>query len=170
MRLLLATILAAFALSAIEPGQRAPGFALPDAKLQVFDLYDYRGKIVVLELMQTTCPHCAAFASVLHKVQEQYAGKVQILAVANSNQDNANTVAQYVAGHQVTYPVLFDAGQMAYSYTRAPHFDLPQLFLIDAKGVVQRHYEYGPMSRDIFEGDVLLKELDRMLGSGSKKK
>jgi peroxiredoxin len=168
--LALAATLAAFTLQAVEPGQRAPGFALPDAQLQVYDLYDYHGKIVLIELMQTTCPHCAAFASVLHKVQEQYAGKVQILAVANSSQDNAGTVAQYIAGHQITYPVLFDAGQMAYSYARVPHFDLPQLYVIDAKGMVQRHYEYGPMSRDIFEGDALLKELDRMLGAGAATK
>jgi len=165
-------LFAAFTLHAVEPGQRAPGFALPDAKLQVYDLYDYRGKIVVLEFLQTTCPHCAAFAEVLHKVQEQYAGKVQILAVVNSAQDRADTVAQYIAGHKATYPVLFDAGQMEYSYARVPHFELPQVYIIDAKGTVQRHYEYGPMSRDIFEGDALLKELDRMLGSGaaSKKK
>ena len=172
--LALAATLAALSLHAVEPGQRAPGFALPNAKLEVFDLYDYRGKIVLLELMQTTCPHCAAFAQVLHKVQDQYGGKVQILAVANSSQDNADTVAQYIAGHQITYPVVFDSGQMAYSYTRAPRFDLPQLYVIDAKGMVQRHYEYGPMSRDIFEGDALLKELDRMLGAatgaGTKKK
>ncbi len=171
--LALAAMLAASSLQAVEPGQRAPGFALPDAKLNVYDLYDYRGKIVVLEFMQTTCPHCAAFASVLHKVQEQYPGRVQILAVANSAQDNAGTVAQYIAGHQITYPVMFDSGQMQYSYVRQPHFELPQVYIIDAKGVVQRHYEYGPMSRDIFEGDALLKELDRMLagaGGATKKK
>jgi peroxiredoxin len=168
--LALAAVLAAFTLQAVEPGQRAPGFALPDARLQVYDLYDYRGKIVLIELMQTSCPHCAAFASVLHKIQEQYAGKVQILAVANSAQDNDRTVAQYVAGHQITYPVVFDAGQMAYSYVRESHFDLPQLYVIDAKGIVQRHYEYGPMSRDIFEGDALLKEIDRMLAASATKK
>src|SRR5688572_23122604 len=126
MRKVLLLLTACTALLALQPGTRAPGFALPDSKMQIFDLYDYRGKVVVLELMFTQCPHCSVFAEILHKVQDQYAGKVQILAVTNSRQDNQNTVAEYVAAHKVGYPVLFDAGQMAYSYVRKNPFDLPQ--------------------------------------------
>ena len=171
VRLLPAAILAVITLWAVEPGQRAPGFALPDSKLQVFDLYDYRGKVVVLELMKTECPHCASFASVLYKVQQQYGGKVQILAVVNSAIDNADKVARYVAEHKVSYPVLFDAGQMAYSYVRKPSFENPQVYLIDVNGIVERHWEYGPFTRDIFEGNALLPEIDRVLaGGGGKKK
>ena len=156
-------------LLAVEPGTRAPGFALPDSKMQVVDLYDYRGKVVLLELMATTCPHCNAFATILEKVQSQYAGRVQILAVANSRQDNQETVAQYVTAHNINYPVLFDAGQMAYSYVRKTPFDLPQVFLIDGNGMVQRHYEYGPFSREIFEGNGVFAEIDKLLGTAKKK-
>src|ERR1051325_1722490 len=108
MRKGLLVLLCCAVLGAVESGTRAPGFALPDAKLQVYDLYDYRGKMVLLELMSTTCQHCNAFANVLEKVQNQFAGRVQILAVANSRQDNQDTVAQYVAAHKINYPVLFD--------------------------------------------------------------
>jgi peroxiredoxin len=153
----------------VESGTRAPGFALPDAKLQVYDLYDYRGKMVLLELMSTTCQHCNAFANVLEKVQSQFAGRVQILAVANSRQDNQDSVAQYVAAHKINYPVLFDAGQMAFSYVRKSPFDLPQVFLIDGNGIVQRHYEYGPFSKEIFEGNALVTEIDKLLGPAKKK-
>jgi len=159
-------IFAALAAAADLP-RRAPGFALPDSKMQVHDLYDYRGKIVVLELLQTTCPHCAAFAEVLDKVEQKYGSRVQILAVANSGQDNQDTVAKYIAGHKIKYPVLFDSGQMAYSYVLNPRFDLPQVFLIDAKGAIQRHYEYGPMTRDVFEGNGLANEIDRLVAAGA---
>ena len=71
----------------------------------------------------------------------------------------------YISGHQITYPILFDCGQVAYSYLRVVQFDLPQVFLIDAKGMVQHHYEYGPMTRDIFEGDGLSTEIDRLLAA-----
>ena len=37
----------ALAVSAAEPGQRAPGFALMDSKGDLHDLYDYRGKPVI---------------------------------------------------------------------------------------------------------------------------
>ena len=152
-------------------GRRAPGFALPDAQMQVYDLADYRGKIVVLELMQTTCGHCATFADVLGRVQQKYGDKVAILAVVNSRADDQNTVAQYISGHQVTYPVLFDAGQMAYSYLRSMKFDTPHAFLIDANGTIKNDWEYSLITRDIFEGNGLIPEIDSLLsGKAAPKK
>ena len=146
-------------------GRRAPGFALPDSKMQVFDLADYRGKIVLLEFMQTTCAHCAAFANVLERVQQKYGDKVAILAVVNSQADNQDTVAQYISGHRIGYPVLFDAGQMAYSYLRSGRFDTPHVFLIDAGGTIKSDWEYSLITRDIFEGNGLVSEIDSLLSS-----
>ena len=144
-------------------GRRAPGFALPDAQMQVYDLADYRGKIVVLELLQTTCGHCAAFADVLERVQQKYGDKVAILAVVNSGQDDQNSVAKYIAGHRVTYPILFDAGQMAYSYVRSMSFDTPHVFLIDARGTIENDWGYSLITHDIFEGNGLMSEIDSLL-------
>jgi len=130
--------------------------------MEVHDLYDYRGKPVILEFMQTICPHCAAFVSVLQKVQEKFGDKVVILAVANPP-DTIKTVGQFIAGHNITYPILFDSGQAAYSYVKSGRFDLPQVYLIDAKGMIWAHYEYNLLNRDIFDGNGLLNEVDRML-------
>ena len=44
-------------------GRRAPGFSLPDMNLKQYDLQDYRGKIVLINIMQTRCAHCATFSS-----------------------------------------------------------------------------------------------------------
>ena len=52
-------------LFAADFSRRAPGFSLPDVNTEQHDLADYRGKVVILEFMQTTCPHCAAFTEVL---------------------------------------------------------------------------------------------------------
>ena len=161
MRTVLSTLLCALALLAADPIRRAPGFALPDVKAEFHDLADYRGKVVILEFMQTTCPHCAAFATVLDKVQKKYGDKVAILAVVHPP-DNQNTISEYISGHKITYPVLFDQGQMAFSYLKTVKFDLPQAFLIDAKGMIRRQFEYGPMTRDVFEGDALIPEIDRL--------
>jgi peroxiredoxin len=165
MRTALAVLLCASALVAADENsnRRAPGWALPDSKLQVYDLADYRGKIVVLEFMKTDCPYCAAFADILQQVQQKYAGQVQIIAVANSSHDNQNTVAQYIAGHKVSYPVLFDASQMQYSYMRTMLFDNPHVFLIDGTGFIRHDYGYGPLTRDVFEGKGLFTAIDAML-------
>ncbi len=162
MRTFLAFFLCAAALFAADAPRRAPGFALPDSHMEIHDLYDYRGKPVILEFMQTTCPHCAAFVEVLKKVQAKYGDKVQILAVANPP-DTIKTVGEFIAGHQVNYPILFDSGQAAYSYVRSGRFDLPQVYLIDARGMIYEHLGYSLLTRDIFEGDGLLNEIDKML-------
>ncbi len=160
--LLLCTLL----LGAADLPRRAPGFALPDSRMQVHDLYDHRGKPVILEFMQTTCPHCAEFAATLDRVLQKYGERVTILAIANPP-DNQTTVGEFVAAHKITYPVLFDCGQVAYSYLLKQRFDLPEVFLIDGKGTIQRHFEWGPMTRDVFQGNGLLSEIDRLLAAGT---
>ena len=169
MRVFSAILVCSVLACAADAPRRAPGFALIDTKQRMHDLYDYRGKVVILEFMQTTCPHCAAFTSVLAKVQQKYGERVQILAVANPP-DNPNTVNEYITGHKITYPVLFDIGQVAYSYVLAQRMDLPQVYVIDANGIIQRHYEYGPLTRDIFEGNGFITEIDRVLLAQAQKK
>ena len=107
----------------------------------------------------------------LDKVQQKYGERVAILAIATPP-DTFDTVGQFIAGHKITYPVLFDMGQAAYSYLLVQRFDLPQVFLIDAKGMIQQHYEYGLLTRDIFECNGLLTEVERLLlaGAGARKK
>jgi peroxiredoxin len=166
MRLVPALILCAVAAFAADPGQRAPGFALMDSNGNVFDHQDYRGKPVVIEFMQTTCPHCAAFADVLNRVQAKYGDKIQILAIANPP-DNPQTVAKFVQGHGVRYPVLFDSGQAAYSYMKKMKFDLPQVFLLDQKGIIFNHYENTALTSEIFQGNGLFGEIDRLLGTAN---
>jgi len=167
MRLIFSTLLCAAALCAAEGPRRAPGFALPDSKMKVHDLYDYRGKPVIIEFLKTECPHCAAFADVLARVQQKYGDKIGILGIANPP-DTQTTVGQFIEGHKIAYPILFDSGQAAYSYVLKTHLDLPQVFLVDANGMIYKHFEYDAISKDLFEGDGLLWELDRMLGPAAK--
>src|SRR5690242_7162575 len=164
MRTLLALLVCTISALAVEPGQRAPGFALPDSKLNVVDLYDFRGKPVILEFMKTDCPHCAAFATALERLQAKFGDKVSIIAVANPP-DTIGTVASYIKGHNINYPVLFDMGQAAFSYLRTQQFDLPQVYLIDANGFVFNHYGYSALTVNLFEGDSLWGEIDRMMKS-----
>ncbi len=111
------------------------------------------GEILVMKLMQTTCPHCAAFADILGQIPQKYGDKVAfVIAVASIPQDNGKTVQDYVAGHKVTYPIVFDAGQMQYSYVLKPHVDLPCVYVIDANGYIRADYMYGLTTQGHFRG------------------
>ncbi|HVP47878.1 MAG TPA: TlpA disulfide reductase family protein [Bryobacteraceae bacterium] len=145
-------------------GRRAPGFSLIDVNLTQHDLQDYRGKIVLVDFIQTTCPHCGEFSKTLQEVVARYSGKVAVLSIVNPP-DTPATVKPFIAQHKLSYPLLFDCGQVAASYVKAASFDVPHLFIIDAQGTIQNDYGYNPFTRGIFEGRDLFSELDRMLKS-----
>ena len=164
MRTILITLLCSLTLATGDAARRAPGFALPDMKLQFHDLADYRGKVLVLEFLKTDCPHCAAFAEVLAQIQPKYGDKVAVLAVAHiGGTDSPQNVAQYIAGHQLTYPVVLDEGQMMFSYVLAQKSDMPRVFVIDAGGFIRADYEYSVLTREVFEGKALFTDIDKLL-------
>ena len=151
-------------------GRRAPGFSLPDRNQKQHDLYDYRGKVVVLDIIQTGCPACQKFTRILEKLKQKYGERVAILSIVTLP-DNLNTVRQFIATHNVTTPVLFDCGQATASYVHAtpdkPTIHMPQLFLIDQSGIIQQHYEHSESTKEIFEGDgsLLMREIDKLLSA-----
>lgn len=164
MRTILITLLCSFALAAGDGARRAPGFALPDLKGQFHDLADYRGKVLVLEFLKTDCPHCATFAEVLTQVQPKYGDKVAVLGVAHLGTDTPQNVAQFVAGHKLSYSVVMDMGQMMYSYVLNPQgANLPRVYIIDQAGYIRGDYEYNALTREIFEGKALFTDIDRLL-------
>jgi len=172
MKKLLISFLCAAALVPAQSPARAPGFCLSDTNAQWRDLADYRGKVVVIEFMQTTCPHCADFTKVLSGIVKKYGAKVQVLSVALPN-DTMPGLIQFVKGHNLTWPHLFDMGQMAFSYLRQPNIAFPTVFLVDGNGMIANHWEYGGLTTAIFEGDQLSREIDKLIGApapASKKK
>jgi peroxiredoxin len=164
MRTVLITLLCSLALVAADSLRRAPGFDLPDLKGQFHDLADYRGKVLVLEFLKTDCPHCATFADVLAQIQPIYGDKVAVLAVAHLGTDSIQNIAQFEAGHKLTYPLVMDMGQMMYSYVMSPQgTDLPHVYIIDANGYIRSDYVYNALTREVFEGKGLFADIDRLL-------
>jgi peroxiredoxin len=148
-------------------GRRAPGFALPDANYDHFyDLQDYRGKVVLIDIMSTTCPHCMLLSTTLEDVQKKFGSKLQILSVVLPP-DNQETIRKYIATHKITTPIVCDQGQMTISYFNAKpgqaHIDVPHLFLIDQKGMIRKDWAYNDQNREIFEGSKLIPEIQQLL-------
>ena len=164
----LATLAAAlFAASGELSNRRAPGFALPDPEYKHFyDLQDYKGKVVLIDIMSTTCPHCLLLSTTLEKVKDKYGDKVGILSVVLPP-DNQGTVAKYRTVNKVTVPIVCDMGQMTISYLNArpgmSHVDVPHLFIIDKQGMIRNDFEYSDKDHAVFEGPGLFAEIDKLL-------
>ncbi|MEO8596173.1 MAG: TlpA disulfide reductase family protein [Candidatus Solibacter sp.] len=163
MKKLLSLLLLAVTLFAAGPLlRRAPGFCLIDTKGQWQDLADYRGKVVLVEFMQTNCPHCATFSTVLANLKAKYGDRVAILAVANPP-DTPQTMMQFANGHKLSYPLLYDQGQVAASYVRSPSVDLPTVYLIDGNGMIRNSWQNNVLTKDIFDGPGLAREIDKLM-------
>ena len=169
MKRIVAILLCGAALFAAGPLRRAPGFCLIDTSGQWQDLADYRGKILLVEFMQTNCPHCASFSAVLNALKLKYADKLAILSIADPP-DNPQTMMQFVNGHKLAYPLLLDQGQVAASYVRSSGIDLPAVYLIDANGMIRNSWQNGVLTKDIFEGNGLSREIDKLLAGAPARK
>ncbi len=103
-------------------------------------LSQYRGKVVALEFILTTCPHCQAASKVMTALQERYGGQgFQALDVAID--PNANLLIEsFSKEYQVGFPVGWASidQMMAYmGFTQRPV--VPQLVLLDRNGNI--HYQ-----------------------------
>ncbi len=145
--------------------RRAPGFSLPDISLQQHDLYKYRGKVVILNIMRTQCPHCKTFTGVLGHAEAKFEGKIQIINVVNPP-DNQKSVRAYLQSSN-NQLVLFDTGQVAASYLKItpenPSFDTPHFFVIDQQGWIQEDYGHNALNQSIFEGDEINTIIEKYL-------
>jgi peroxiredoxin len=164
---LLLTAPSAFAAGELS-NRRAPGFALADSSFKYHDPQDYRGKVLLIEFIQTSCPLCREFTKVLEQAAAKYGSRLQILTIVNPPDTHAS-VAQFVATYKVTTPILFDCGQAAASYFKATpqnaSFHTPHVFLIDPAGIVKNDFGNSVTNQGLFTAPGLFREIDRLLGS-----
>jgi len=169
--------LAAAAFAGPLAGRRVASFTLPDSQGKYHDVLDYRGKVLLIDIMKTDCPHCGPFSKTLERVKARYGDRIHILAVVNPP-DNQQTVAAFIARHRVTYPVLFDFGQavaaMLNISPQNPTIKLPTLLVVDANGIIREDFVYDESLKNIFDGDGLFRILDKLLaespGAPARKK
>ena len=141
--------------------RRAPGFSLADSHFQQHDPQDYKGKVLIVEFMQTTCPTCMLLTESLLQVKAKYGDKIGILSITTLP-DNYQTADKFAAEHKVPWPILFDSGQVMISYLKVspanPKVNFPHLFIIDGTGTIRYDFEgaedAATLSADI---DKLLK-------------
>lgn len=149
--------------------RRAPGFSLPDAKYQQHDPQDYRGKVLLVDIMLTTCPTCNHLADVLVSLKQKYGDKIGIISVVTLP-DTLNETQSFAAKHGITWPIVFDSGQMIASYLQVtpsnPQVHFPHLFVIDGQGTIR--HDYGTADEDSMNVEKLSAAIDPLL-SGTQK-
>ena len=123
--------------------RRAPGFSLADSKFRQHDTQDYRGKVLLIEVMLTTCPVCNQLADTLVQVKKKYGEKVAMISIVTLP-DTFTEADKFAAWHGITWPIVFDSGQVIASYMEMtpsnPTVHFPHLFVIDGTGMIRNDY------------------------------
>jgi len=102
--------------------------------------------------MKTDCPHCGAFARILQQALFRYGNKIAVLSIAPAP-DSPATAAKFISDNKLTFPILFDCGQVVYSYVRPnplnPRVELPHLYIVDREGYILKDLVFGPETEEV---------------------
>lgn len=124
----------------------APAMTFPLVNGGTIDLASYRGKVIALEFLNTTCPHCQKCSQVLQRMQQEYGPKgFQALGVA-INEMAHMLVPDYIRNYGLTYPVGYAQREKAHEFLQHPTMLImyvPQLVFIDKKGIIRAQYPGG---------------------------
>jgi peroxiredoxin len=134
-------LLAAGSLWAAEIPRQSPDFSiqLPDGK-QV-KVSDYRGKVLCLTFILTTCPHCQKTTQLWDNIYPELAPKGLAVVEAALN-DNPN-IGSFVSQFKVPFPVGAAGVMPALDYIQWPKDKrplVPFLVFIDRNGVIRAQY------------------------------
>lgn len=144
--------------------RRAPGFSLSDSKFHQHDTQDYRGKVLLIDVMLTTCPVCNQLADTLVQVKKKYGDKVALISIVTLP-DTFAEADRFAVSHGITWPILFDSGQVIASYLEVtpsnPTVHFPHLFVIDAAGMIRN--DYGATDDASLTLDAISAAIDRLL-------
>lgn len=158
----------AFVATADNAAKPAPPFTVLRSGGPPIQLSQFRGKIVALTFMITTCPHCQALTQTLNPIARDYTPKgVQFINCAFNN--GADTlVPQFIQQFQPTFPVGWSTDAAVRSFLQFSAMDskmlyVPHMVFIDKKGNI--FADFPGESKDFFENaDASIRaELDKML-------
>jgi peroxiredoxin/outer membrane lipoprotein-sorting protein len=131
--------------AAVEIGSEAADFQLKDLEGHEIQLRSLRGNVVLLNFWATWCGPCRLEMPVIEKLHQQLHGKG--LRVFGVNDEEIETIREYVAEHEYSFPTLVDTDQQAMNLYRIR--GIPTMVVIDREGKIAQ-YRMG-LSR---EGDL----------------
>lgn len=167
--LCLQPIMAADSSTRIDQPRPAPEFVIsyPGGKQAL--LSSYKGKVVVLAFISTTCPHCQQECQVLSKLNTEFGSRgFQPLAVA-INDMALMLVPDFVRDYRVNFPVGASNREPLLQFMRIKAEDrwvVPQIAVIDRKGVIRAQTPWNGDEKLQSENN-LRTLIDNLLKEGS---
>ena len=158
--LLLIFLLTGFPALAVEPGTLSPDFSLKTLQGESVSLSAYKGQPIILKLATTWCPTCKQQSQELEAIGD-YLKQHNIVVVEVFLQDSDEMIRDYLKTEHLpnTHVALLDDGSALKAFSV---YLIPRVIFIDRDFKVRRDGSLIP-------GQELVKEWDKILGSGGSK-
>jgi peroxiredoxin len=136
-------------------GEKAPDFSITNIEGGKVRLSENSGKVVVLDLMSTTCPACISEMKHLKVIYSRYSPEdVTIITISVERSDSNNDLSEFKTEHGGNWTFARDTDDVANKYNVNY---TPTTVIIDKEGII-RYYKTGELSFDI-----LSQEIDKLL-------
>lgn len=145
----------------------APDFAIKLSGAPELHLSQFKGKVLLLEFILTTCPHCQQTSVLTEKLYREYKSKG--LEVASAAVDKLANPNEFRQKYGLSFPVGVqseEAAQVFLQHSPMFRFLFPQVVFIDRKGVIRAHYPGGdPFFQD--QEPNMRKQIESLLAEGA---
>ena len=162
---------AAFILSlpAAEAPRPAPALKIETVGGQPFHLDQYKGKVVVVMFMSTTCPNCHAAMQALNVIYEEAKSRgLEIIGIA-TNPSAKEDMGSFIERFDPKFPVAIGsraewAGFGNFSVMARPPY-YPHMLIVDRKGTIRE--EHNGVERNYYSYQNLNRILDKYLAESA---
>lgn len=172
-----AAALGVSALAAPPVPRPATPLEISDPSGSHYQLSTYKGKVVVVQFLFTTCPHCQAFSAMLSKLQTEYGPRgFQAFGLAFNEEANASTIRAYQSQNHVNFPIGVAAAAPTprdtvlnfMQFSAIMRLVVPQIALIDRKGMIVEQTEQDPQTLAPLQDEPHLRaSIEKALGPAS---
>lgn len=131
------------AIAAPPVPRKAPELTITDPSGKRISLASYAGKVVLVQFLFTTCPHCQETSRRYERLQNELGSRgLQVVGVAFNEEAEKNTalIRPYVESNGVTFPIGMAARESVLGYlgiSVISRFVVPQVVVIDRGGTIR---------------------------------
>jgi thiol-disulfide isomerase/thioredoxin len=156
-----------------EVPRAAPPFTILRKGAPNIELRQFRGKVVALAFIHTTCPHCQNLTRSLNALAREFAGRNAQFLECAFNDDAQATMPDFLALFNPPYPVGWSYQGPVREFLKVGlmdgHFMVPHMVFLDAGGVIRLDVR----AQDDFFRDTdanIRAALNRLLAPAASKK
>jgi len=147
--LLLAGGVAAAVYPAIGGGKtsKAPDFTVETTEGESISLQDLKGKVVLLDVMSTTCSGCEEVLQIMESLYPDYKDDVVFISVSVDPADTMEVLRSFKEEKGIEWTLASDVNREI--FTRYGITQIPKLYIIDGEGRITYEHLGPPKASDL---------------------